>query len=169
MGCGGHGGHGDKDEKRKREEGSATALRSRERLRTAGSKEFALVLGGILVAGALVFGGIYLIRSQATVPGTVVVPELSWEAKSGEVAFEAYCVECHGKNAAGTDKGPSLVNQIYSSSHHSDFSFVRAVTLGVPQHHWLFGTMPPQPQVGKQEIDQIVVYLRKLQKANRIE
>ena len=86
----------------------------------------------------------------------------------GQAAFEAYCVECHGKNAVGADKGPSLVNQIYSPSHHSDFSFVRAVSLGVPQHHWLFGAMPPQPELGRQEIDRIIVYVRELQKANGI-
>jgi len=29
--------------------------------------------------------------------------------------------------------------------------------------------LPPQPQVGRREIDQIVVYLRELQKANGID
>ena len=137
-------------------------------MRTAGSKGFAVVLGGILVAGALVFGGIYLIRDQAKEQVALVVPDLSAEAKMGEIAFATYCAECHGKNAAGTDKGPALVNQIYASSHHSDFSFVRAVTLGVPQHHWLFGTMPPQPELGRQDIDRIIVYIREIQSANGI-
>jgi mono/diheme cytochrome c family protein len=138
-------------------------------LRTAGSKKFVLVVGSILLAGALIFGGIYLIRKQTKERRAVVVPELSAEAKMGEATFEAYCVECHGKNAAGTDKGPPIVNQIYSPSHHGDFSFVRAVTLGVPQHHWLFGGMPALPQVSRQEIDRIIVYLRELQRANGIQ
>jgi hypothetical protein len=103
------------------------------------------------------------------VQGSVVVPALSSEAKAGEIVFTTYCVERHGKNAAGTDKGPSLVNQIYGPSHHGDFSFVRAVTLGVPQHHWLFGTMPPQPEIGREEINRLIVYLRELQRANGIQ
>jgi mono/diheme cytochrome c family protein len=109
-----------------------------------------------------------VIRNQAAVQGNVVVPALSPEAKAGEIAFTTYCIECHGKNAAGTDKGPPLVNQIYGPLHHGDFSFVRAVTLGVPQHHWLFGSMPPMPQVERSQVDRITVYIRELQRANGI-
>lgn len=126
------------------------------------------IFGVLLVIVGIVVGGRYLIRNQATVLGTVVVPELSSEGKTGEMAFSIYCSDCHGKNAAGTDKGAPLVTQIYAPSHHGDFSFVRAVTLGVPQHHWLFGGMPPQPQVARQEIDRIIIYIRELQKANGI-
>jgi mono/diheme cytochrome c family protein len=118
------------------------------------------------MAVGMITGGRYLIEGRAKPRDTVVVPELSREAQMGKVAFAACCVSCHGKNAAGTDKGPSLVSQIYSPAHDSDFSCVRAIALGVPQHHWLFGGMPPQPQVEEREIDQIVVYLRELQRAN---
>lgn len=134
-----------------------------------GSKQFAVVVGSILLAVALVLGGLYLIRNQAREQGTVVVPQLSLEGRKGEVAFEIYCVECHGKTAAGTDKGPALVNRIYGPFYHSDFSFVRAVTTGVAQHHWLFGSMPPQPKVERREVDLIIVYIRELQKANGID
>lgn len=128
-----------------------------------------ILLGVVLVIVGIIVGGRYLIRHQAIRPGTVVVPELSSEGKSGEMAFSIYCSDCHGKNAAGTDKGPPLVTQIYAPSHHGDVSFVRAVTLGVPQHHWVFGNMPPQPEVDRREIDRIVVYLRELQRANGIQ
>lgn len=131
-------------------------------------KQVALIVGIILVTVGLIVGGLHLIRSQPKVQTTVVVPVLSSEAKTGEIAFETYCVECHGKNAAGNDKGPPLVHPIYRPTHHGDFSFLRAVTLGVPQHHWLFGSMPSQPQVERREIDYIVLYLRELQKANGI-
>lgn len=133
------------------------------------SRQIAFVVGIILSVVGMIAGGRYLIQQRADEQGTVRVPKLSAEATTGEAAFVAYCVSCHGKNAAGTDKGPSLVNQIYGPLHHGDFSFVRAVTLGVPQHHWLFGTMPPQPEVGHQEIDRIVVYIRELQRANGIQ
>jgi mono/diheme cytochrome c family protein len=134
-----------------------------------GKSTLAIIVGIILLAVGLIVGGLGLIRNQAKEQRALVVPDLSAEAKMGEVAFATYCIECHGKNASGTDKGPPLVNQIYGPSHHGDFSFVRAVTLGVPQHHWLFGSMPAQPQVSREEIDRIIVYLRELQKANGIQ
>lgn len=122
----------------------------------------ALVIVGIIV------GGRYLIRNQATELGTVVVPEFSSDGKTGEMVFLTYCTDCHGMNAAGSEKGPPLVTQIYAPYHHGDFSFVRAVTLGVPQHHWLFGVMPAQSQIARQDIDRIIIYIRELQRANGI-
>lgn len=132
------------------------------------SKQYALVVGIIAVVMLLVWGGTYLIRDQVKSQGVIIVPTLSPEAERGEVAFEANCASCHGNNAAGTDKGPPLVNQVYSSVHHGDFSFARAVTSDVTQHHWLFGSMPPQPQVKGQEVDRIIVYIREIQSANGI-
>lgn len=134
-----------------------------------GKSKLAIIVGIILLAVGLIVGGPRLIRNQAKQQSVLVVPALSADAKKGEVAFVTFCVGCHGKNATGTDKGPPLVNQIYGPSHHGDFSFVRAVALGVPQHHWLFGSMPAQPQVPRQEIDRAIVYIRELQKANGIQ
>lgn len=131
-------------------------------------RKISLVAGSILLAAALVLGGQFFIRERSKKQVSVIVPELSAEAKTGKVAFETHCVQCHGTNASGTDRGPSLIDRIYQPAHHGDFSLVRAVTLGVPQHHWLFGGMPAQPQVGRQDIDRIIVYIRELQKANGI-
>ena len=135
----------------------------------AESRKIALVAGSILLAAALVLGGQFLIRERSKKQISVIVPELSAEAKNGKIAFETHCVQCHGINSSGTDRGPSLIDRIYQPAHHGDFSFVRAVTLGVPQHHWLFGSMPAQPQVPRQEIDRTIVYIRELQKANGIQ
>jgi mono/diheme cytochrome c family protein len=134
-----------------------------------GKSTLAIIVGIILLAVGLIVGGLGLIRNQAKEQRALVVPDLSAEAKMGEVAFATYCTECHGKNASGSDKGPPLVNQIYGPTHHGDFSFVRAVTLGVPQHHWLFGSMPPMPQVERSQVDRITVYIRELQRANGIQ
>lgn len=139
------------------------------KLKMAEARKIALVAGSILLAAALILGGQFLIRERSRKQVSVIVPELSAEAKNGKVAFETHCVQCHGANASGSDRGPSLIDRIYESMHHGDFSFVRAVTLGVPQHHWLFGSMPAQPQVTRQEIDPIIVYIRELQKANGIQ
>lgn len=132
------------------------------------SRQFTLIFASVLLVFVLIAGGFYLIRNRTKGTGAIIVPQLSPDAKRGEVAFGSYCIECHGQNAAGTDKGPRLVHRIYSPSHHSNISFIRAVSLGVPQHHWLFGKMPPQPQVGRRQVEQIIIYIRELQKANGI-
>jgi len=132
-------------------------------------RKISLVAGSILLAAALVLGGQFLIRERSKKQISVIVPELSAEAKNGKIAFETLCVQCHGTNASGTDRGPSLIDRIYQPAHHGDFSFVRAVTLGVAQHHWLFGSMPAQPQVSRQDIDRIIIFIREIQKANGIQ
>jgi len=105
-------------------------------------------------------------NSKPTV--NVTVPQLDQVAKLGEADFNANCAQCHGKNAAGTGKGPPLIHRIYEPNHHGDFSFKRAVELGVRSHHWPFGNMPPQQQVKDFELARIVTYVRTLQKANGI-
>ena len=132
------------------------------------SKQTTFVVVSMLLVFGLIAGGYYLIRNRTKEKGTVFVPQLSPDAKRGEVTFGNYCVVCHGQNAVGTDKGPPLVHRIYSPSHRSDVSFIRAVTLGTPQHHWLFGKMAPLPQVGRRQIELIIIYIRELQKANGI-
>jgi len=131
------------------------------------SKKYLMIAIVVLLIG-IVAGGRYLVRGRAERQIAVIIPTLSSEATLGEAVFAANCAVCHGKNAAGADKGPPLINSIYNPSHHGDFSFVRAVTLGVPQHHWLYGPMPAQPQIQRSQIEQIVAYVRELQRANGI-
>jgi mono/diheme cytochrome c family protein len=128
----------------------------------------AIIASVAILTVGFVIGGV-LLTNKAQNEMSVVVPELSLEATAGKAAFETHCVECHGSNATGTDKGPPLVHSIYRPSLHADFAFVRAITIGVPQHHWLFGQMPPQPRLRRDEIDRITVYIRELQKANGIQ
>ncbi len=122
----------------------------------------------VLVAAA---AGLYYwsrppVRTEPLV--RVVVPELTELGRRGEKAFEAYCAECHGRNAAGSDRGPPLVHQIYRPNHHADIAFARAARFGVRQHHWFFGDMPPRPEVSDEDIVAIVRYVRELQRANGI-
>jgi mono/diheme cytochrome c family protein len=98
----------------------------------------------------------------------VKVPELSPLAAQGKTAFDANCVSCHGVNAAGTDKGPPLVHNIYNPGHHSDEAFYFAAKQGSRSHHWRYGDMPPQPRVSDNQIAAIVRYVRELQRANGI-
>ena len=98
------------------------------------------------------------------------IPEtLSANAQVGKVAFEAKCAVCHGSNAVGqADVAPPLVHKIYEPSHHADEAFQRAVSLGVRQHHWPFGNMPPVEGLTRGDMTMIIAYVRELQRANGI-
>lgn len=128
-----------------------------------------LVLAALLAT--LGIGTWQFTASRGTIvarPAAVKVPALSPMAIDGKAAFDANCATCHGANAAGTDKGPPLVHDIYNPGHHSDGAFFVAAKLGVRQHHWRFGGMPPQPQVTEDHLAAIVRYVRELQAANGI-
>ncbi|MFZ2156316.1 MAG: cytochrome c [Bradyrhizobium sp.] len=127
-----------------------------------------------LILAVLVGLGVFVWQLQApsgTSKGSTVdvkVPALSMLAIDGKTAFDANCAACHGFNAAGTDKGPPLVHDIYNPGHHADGAFFLAAKLGVRQHHWPYGDMPPQRQVTEPQVTAIVQYIRELQVANGI-
>ncbi|KAF0224647.1 MAG: putative cytochrome c class I [Rhodospirillaceae bacterium] len=129
----------------------------------------------LLVIG-IVFGGVGLLLSNMVAPSKeqeggppqLRVPELSRVAAAGKRAFDTNCAECHGPSGSGTDKGPPLIHRIYNPGHHADEAFYRAVRDGVRRHHWNFGDMPPQPQITKRQIDDIIAYVREIQMANGI-
>ena len=133
-------------------------------------------LPNILVIGALILGagGVavqkFLLAPDAAANRVEVhVPEsFSAKAQVGKIAFNATCAECHGVNAAGTNKGPPFINPIYNPGHHDDESFYSAVQNGVQRHHWNFGDMPAQPKVSEQDAEAIIAYVRELQEANGI-
>ncbi len=87
----------------------------------------------------------------------------------GAAIFESKCAKCHGPEAQGTDQGPPLVHKIYEPGHHADVAFYLAVRRGVPAHHWPFGNMPPIEGVSDEDIEQIVAYVRGLQRAAGIQ
>lgn len=123
---------------------------------------------GLIIAGlGLAFSG-YFDKDTKGLIVDVSVPELSSVAARGKVEFDANCAQCHGKNAAGTGKGPPLIHNVYNPGHHSDQAFLLAAKRGVRQHHWPYGNMPPLPQVSGAEITAIVKYVRELQVANGI-
>lgn len=108
--------------------------------------------------------------SDQTAKPELIIPQLSAVEIAGKVIFETNCASCHGVNAVGVEAaGPPLIHKIYEPSHHADFAFFAAVKNGVRPHHWRFGMMPKQPQVSEADVQKIISYIRKLQRANGIE
>ncbi len=83
---------------------------------------------------------------------------------AGEALFAASCAECHGPTGEGTDEGPPLVDDVYRPGHHGDGAFLAAVRRGVPEHHWDFGPMEPVAGIGDDEVDDIIAFVRTLQR-----
>lgn len=86
------------------------------------------------------------------------------EFQEGELKFNANCSRCHGAGGVGTNQGPPFLHKVYEPNHHGDVAFQRAVTNGVKAHHWQFGDMPKLDTVKPEDVDQIVKYIRWLQK-----
>ena len=125
-----------------------------------------LVVIVLAALGWMVFGS--GTRTASTANAGVMVPELSETAAEGAALYTIYCVECHGENGAGADKGPPLIHKYYEPNHHTDQAFMVATLHGARQHHWRFGNMPPVPQVGADQTRMIIAYVRELQRANGI-
>ena len=92
--------------------------------------------------------------------GAAVPPEL----QAGEAKFNAHCSACHGPQATGTQQGPPLVHKIYEPNHHGDAAFLRAAEFGVKAHHWEFGNMPKIDAASPADVEQIIRYVRWLQR-----
>ena len=87
----------------------------------------------------------------------------------GRQLFSQNCAQCHGSEALGTDQGPPLIHRIYEPSHHADIAFFRAIALGVHQHHWNFGDMPPVEGVDGEQAAHIIAWIRQEQRKVGIE
>lgn len=111
---------------------------------------------GLAIATVMVTGGVSCAKQEAsTAPGDV---------QKGEALFAANCARCHGEKAVGTGNGPPLVHKIYEPNHHGDVAFQRAAANGVRAHHWQFGDMPKIEGVSPADVEQIIGYVRWLQR-----
>jgi len=95
-------------------------------------------------------------------------PEMTPSLNLGKMNYEAYCASCHGKTAAGTDRGPTFISKIYHPGHHGDGAFFIAAKRGVRAHHWRFGNMPPVKGVNDTQIQSILLYVRAVQQLNGV-
>jgi len=99
-------------------------------------------------------------------PNSVKTPKMTPALNLGKMNYDALCSSCHGKNAAGTDKGPTFLNRVYHPGHHGDGAFFIAPKNGARAHHWKFGDMPPVKDITDGQIRKIVPYIRAVQKEN---
>ncbi|MGI9408276.1 MAG: c-type cytochrome [Hyphomicrobiaceae bacterium] len=129
----------------------------------------ALIGLAIAVAAGLALSFWPRTTSQPQSGGEVKLPvNFTSAAQNGRKLFDANCSVCHGANASGTGNGPPLVHLIYEPGHHSDASFYRAAEFGVQGHHWPFGNMPAIKTVTRDDVTNIISYVRELQRANGI-
>jgi mono/diheme cytochrome c family protein len=136
--------------------------------RSSKSRTSFLAIGVVVLAIAGVAAYVFVGKRSGDGPTVDVrVPELSSLAQRGARAFEASCAGCHGSYAAGTATGPPLVHRFYEPSHHGDSAIRRAARLGVQPHHWRFGPMP-KVDVSDRQLEDIVAFVRELQRANGI-
>ncbi|GEM_PF-464764 len=111
------------------------------------------------LALVVVVGAVILLRSGNE--SETVTPPLDPAAVStGETLFRANCAQCHGVDLRGTDSGPPFLVATYAPNHHGDEAFQSAVANGVPPHHWNFGPMPAISGLSRDEVAQIVTYIR---------
>jgi len=125
----------------------------------------------LLIAIILMFGFFALInwldfgqiKKGGLFPDSNYRPSIS----QGKISYQSNCMKCHGKRLLGTDKGPSLLDDVYKSSHHADLSFYFAVKNGVKQHHWKFGDMPIITGLSPRRVSDIIAYVRYKQKLSK--
>lgn len=118
----------------------------------------ALLVG--VVAYMIAAGG-----AEVSTPSTTRDPGA---VAAGEALYNVKCAVCHGPDLRGTQTGPPFLDPTYAPNHHADEAFQRAVRYGVQPHHWSFGPMAPVPDTTREEVAQIVAYIRSVQEANGI-
>lgn len=86
----------------------------------------------------------------------------------GKLIYQESCASCHGADLNGTRQGPPLIHPVYEPAHHGDEAFYRAAANGVRAHHWRFGDMPPVAGISRDEVRNIIAYVRDQQRQQGI-
>ena len=89
-------------------------------------------------------------------------PGFVGDGAKGAVVYRQNCQSCHGAEARGTERGPSLLRGIYAPNRHANLAFHLAVKNGVRAHHDSKGDMPPL-QVSPEDVEHAIQYVRELQ------
>ena len=84
--------------------------------------------------------------------------------RDGKNLYEAHCHTCHGDRGTGTDRAPPLLHPYYDPNEHGDEYFYNAVAKGAEQHLWEYGDMPALPYIQRDQVSEIIGYVRWLQR-----
>ena len=125
-----------------------------------------ILRAAIAVGFAIIVAAVAPLQAAPLDPNAVVQPKMTPALNLGKLNYEAKCAKCHGRNTAGTNKGPTFLHRVYHPGHHGDAAFYRAAKSGAPAHHWPFGNMPTVDGVTDEQIKSIILYVRAMQKAN---
>ena len=132
------------------------------------NKIYYYAAGALIVLSGLVY---FLIPNHAVGDEKSIVettmPTLDKAFDIGAQLYADNCAQCHGKTLGGVvGNGPPFIHAYYNSGHHGDAAFYRAVSVGVQAHHWQFGNMPKIESLKRDQVQQIIEYIRTVQRAN---
>ena len=122
----------------------------------------------LVALATLVIGGLSGFTTESEAPAVARTAQVPAEYARGEELFNANCAKCHGEGGRVTDMGPPFLHRIYHPGHHGDQSFHFAVQRGVIAHHWRFGNMPRIDGFNERDVNEIIAYVRWLQRQARI-
>ncbi len=123
----------------------------------------ALVLSAALIAPAIVLPPPL---GTGPAPGKWKPAEtryLSQLAVAGKRVFEGHCADCHGYQALGSPRGPSLQDRVYWRDLLDKRTFHSAITDGVRAYRWTYGDMPPVEGLSFNQIETVARYIHELQ------
>jgi mono/diheme cytochrome c family protein len=88
----------------------------------------------------------------------------AYAVEEGRIVFAARCARCHGRLAEGTERGPRLVGSGEGLRGAAAARFRRILRGGVPagEHH---GGMPAFPDLPDAQVDGLLAFLRRLERA----
>lgn len=122
-----------------------------------------LAVSAVLAAPTLMSTPYLATSPETSQPRQYDPRRFSQLAVAGMQIYKSRCAECHGDNAAGTDKGPSLHHKVYHASTLGQRGFHQAVSNGVAERRWAFGDMPGST-LNFNEIEQVARYVRDVQR-----
>lgn len=125
------------------------------------------VLFTLAILGLLAGGCSIITRWGNTTSENYMAPKgtAAQEIARGKMLFIANCQRCHGENAGGTWRMPSLVSQSYGPKNFKDRRFYIAVSSGARSRYWLnFQDMQPIKGLSQEDAKSILHYVRDLQK-----
>lgn len=141
----------------------AKARRARASRAPQPSNRRSRVIAGSLLALVAAVAVVVILLTGGDDEGQATEPVDVASLSAGETLFRVNCAQCHGVDLNGTDSGPPFLIATYAPNHHGDEAFQSAAANGVTPHHWNFGPMPPVEGLSRDDVAQIIAYIRSRQ------